>query len=106
MRKALSVVVILLSLSGTARADDPGRYAERAREVTEHIQKNFYDSQSGVYFKSMTIRKPDYVWLQSVMLSNLVAAARFDPATYGPILEKYFTALDEVPHESWALGCG
>ena len=62
--------------------------------MTEHIQKNFFDSQSGVYFKSVTVRKPDYVWLQSVMFSNLVAAARSDPATYGPLLQKYFTALD------------
>ena len=58
------------------------------REVTEHIQKIFFDPQSGVYFKSMTVRKPDYVWLQSVMFSNLVAAARSEPATYGPLLQK------------------
>jgi hypothetical protein len=94
MKKALLAVVIVLSFSRTTRAEDPGQYAQRAREVTEHIQKNFYDPQSGVYLKSMTVRKPDYVWLQSVMLSNLVAAARSDPATYGPHLEKYFTALD------------
>jgi hypothetical protein len=94
MKKALSAVVIVLSFSGTTRAEDPGQYALRAREVTEHIKKNFYDPQSGVYLKSMTVRKPDYVWLQSVMLSNLVAAARSEPATYGPLLEKYFTALD------------
>ena len=62
--------------------------------MTEHIQRNFFDSRSGVYFKSMTIRRPDYVWLQSVMFSNLVAAARSEPATYGPLLKRYFTALD------------
>jgi hypothetical protein len=94
MRKAMSAVVVALCFAGTSRAEEPGHYAQRAREVTEHIQKQFYDPQSGVYFKSMTVRKPDYVWLQSVMLSNLVAAARSDPATYGPLLEKYFTALD------------
>jgi uncharacterized protein YyaL (SSP411 family) len=42
----------------------------------------------------MKVRKPDYVWLQSVMFSNLVAAARSEPKTYGPLLQKYFTALD------------
>src|SRR5947209_34978 len=51
-------------------------YAQHAREVTEHIRKEFFDPQSGVYFKSETVRKPDYVWLQSVMFSNRVAAAR------------------------------
>jgi uncharacterized protein YyaL (SSP411 family) len=94
MRKALSAAVAALFFAGITRAEEPRDYAQRAREVTEHIQKNFYDPQSGVYFKSMTVRKPDYVWLQSVMLSNLVAATRSEPATYGPLLEKYFTALD------------
>src|ERR1019366_6382670 len=73
---------------------EPNPYAAHAHEVTEHIQKTFFDSQSGVYFKSLTIRKPDYIWLQSVMFSNLVAASRSDPATYGPRLQKYFKALD------------
>ncbi len=94
MRNILPTAVLLLSLAGASRAEESNSYARRAREVTEHIQKDFYDPQSGVYFKSMTIRKPDYVWLQSVMLSNLVAAARAEPAAYAPVLEKYFTALD------------
>jgi hypothetical protein len=93
MSKALSAVVFLLSFALTTRAE-PNLYAQRARAVTEHIQKGFFDSQSGVYFKSVTLRKPDYVWLQSVMFSNLVAAARAEPGTYGPLLDKYFTALD------------
>ena len=50
--------------------------------------EEFLRSQSGVYFKSVTVRKPDYVWLQSVMFSNLVAAARSEPDTYGPLLHK------------------
>ncbi len=83
-----------VSLAGATHAAGPSQYAQRAREVTEYIQKNFFDARSGVYFKSVKMRKPDYVWLQSVMFSNLVAAARFDPATYGPRLQKYFSALD------------
>jgi uncharacterized protein YyaL (SSP411 family) len=94
MNQAISAIVLALSVVGATQAAEPNTYARRAHEVTEHIQKNFYDSKSGVYFKSMTIRKPDYVWLQSVMFSNLVAAARSEPAAYGPVLEKYFTALD------------
>ncbi len=82
------------SLVGAAQAAGSSQYAERAREVTEYIQKSFYDSASGVYLKSTTMRKPDYVWLQSVMFSNLVAAARSDPAKYGPLLQKYFAALN------------
>jgi hypothetical protein len=94
MSKALLAAVMVLCLAGATRAAEPGRYAQHAREVTEHIQKEFFDPQTGVYLKSMTVRKPDYVWLQSVMFSNLVAAARSEPATYGPLLKKYFTALD------------
>jgi rhamnogalacturonyl hydrolase YesR len=93
LNKALSAAALVLSLAGATNAE-PSQYAHRAREVTDYIQKTFYDSQSGVYLKSETVRKPDYVWLQSVMFSNLVAAARSEPAAYGPLLQKYFTALD------------
>src|SRR5262249_26931172 len=94
MSKALSAALLVLPLAGATPAAEPSQYAKRAREVTAPIQKVFFDSRSGVYFKSETIRKPDYVWLQSVMFSNLVAAARSEPATYGPLLQKDFTALD------------
>ena len=75
-------------------ADEPSPYTAKAKAVTKHIQTTFYDPKSGVYLKSLTIQKPDYVWLQSVMFANLVAAARNDPKTYRPVLEKYFAALD------------
>ena len=94
MRKALSAAVLVLSFTGATRSAEPGPYARRAREVTEHIRKNYFDPRSGVYFKSMAVRKPDYVWLQGVMFSNLVAAARSEPDAYGPLLKDYFTALD------------
>ncbi len=94
MNKALSAAVLFLSFAGATQAAEPNPYAAQAQEVTEHIQKTFFDPQSGVYLKSLTIHKPDYVWLQSVMFSNLVAAARSEPATYGPLLQKYFQALD------------
>jgi rhamnogalacturonyl hydrolase YesR len=94
MSKALTAAVMVLSFAGATQAAESSPYSQRAREVTEHIQKTFFDPQSGVYFKSLAVRKPDYVWLQSVMFSNLVAAARSEPATYGPRLQKYFKALD------------
>ncbi|SIO65015.1 Glycosyl hydrolase family 76 [Singulisphaera sp. GP187] len=94
MSKVLSAAVLVLGFAGPTRAANPGQYEQHAREVTEHIQKAFFDPQTGVYFRSATERRPDYVWLQSVMFSNLVAAARADPATYGPLLQKYFKALD------------
>jgi hypothetical protein len=88
------IACLTVSSSGASQAADTNPYAKHAREVTEHIQKTIFDADSGVYFKSLTLRKPDYVWLQSVMFANLVAAARSEPATYGPRLNKYFAALD------------
>lgn len=98
MRLRGLVVVGLLSASAAfaplPRADELSPYAAKAKEVTDHIQATFYDPKSGVYLKALTIQKPDYVWLQSVEFANLVAAARSQPKTYRPILEKYFAALD------------
>jgi mannose/cellobiose epimerase-like protein (N-acyl-D-glucosamine 2-epimerase family) len=94
MNKLTTVIALILCLAGAAQAAKPNQYARQAREVTEYIQKTFYDAESGVYFKSTKIQMPDYVWLQSVMFANLVAAARHEPETYGPRLDKYFTALD------------
>ena len=86
---------LIVSLSSAARAEDPSEYARRAREVTDAIQKNFFDPESGVYFRSATERKPDYVWLQGVQFSNLAAAARVEPDRYAVPLQKYFAALDQ-----------
>jgi MFS-type transporter involved in bile tolerance (Atg22 family) len=36
---------------GATQAAEPNQYAQRARQVTEHIQKKFYDSRSGVYLE-------------------------------------------------------
>lgn len=94
MNSALSTALLVVSLARTMQAAEPSSYALRAREVTAHTQRTFFDSQTGVYFRSATLRKQDYVWRQSVMFSTLVAAARAEPATYGPLPQKYFTALD------------
>jgi len=88
-------LIVLSALScGRALGDAPNAYAAHAGEVTEHIQRTFFDPKTGVYLKSLTIQKPDYVWLQSVMFSNLVAAARNDPKKYRPVLDRYFAALE------------
>lgn len=94
MLRSLLLIASFLVLAGTLPAAEPNDYARRAREVTDYTHKTYYDPDSGVYFKSLSIKQPDYVWLQSVMLANLVAAARIEPETYGPQLQKYFTALD------------
>jgi Glycosyl hydrolase family 76 len=94
MSKRVSAALLLVAFAWPTQAAEPSPYARRAREVTEHLQKVFFDPQSGVYFRSATVRKVDYVWRQSVMFANLVAAARAEPARYRPLLQNYFTALD------------
>jgi glycosyl hydrolase family 76 len=89
-----SVVTLATVFPAGVLADEPSPYAARAREVTEHTQRTFFDPKAGVYLKSLTIQKPDYVWLQSVMFSNLVAAARNDPKTYRPVLDRFSAALE------------
>lgn len=91
---APTALALLAFSTATTRASEPGEYARRAREVTEHIQKDFFDPRSGLYFRSATERKPDYVWLQGVQFSNLVAAARVEPDAYAAPLQNYFKALD------------
>src|SRR5579871_3993028 len=94
MTNKLSAILLMLAVTRTTQAAEPNPYSQRAREVTEHTRKVFFDAKSGVYFRSAQLHKPDYVWRQIVMFSNLVAAARAEPATYGSLLEKYFAALD------------
>lgn len=94
LNKSISATALALLLANATRGDDSNIHVARAREVTEHIQQTFFDPKTGVYLKSLSVQRPDYVWLQGVMLSNLVAAARADPATYGPRLDGFFKALD------------
>lgn len=94
-RTLAPTALALLALSAAiSQASEPGAYARRAREVTEHVQKQFFDPRTRLYLRSATERKPDYVWLQGVQFSNLTAAARIEPDTYGPLLQRYFTALE------------
>ena len=81
--RTLAPTALALS-AATSQASEPGEYARRARELTEHVQKQFFDPRTGLYLRSATERKPDYIWLQGVQFSNLTAAARIEPDTYGP----------------------
>ncbi len=91
-----TLVVLLVSfvIAMPAYAAEPGPYGQRAREVTEHIQKTFWNSGTGLYARSTTDRKPDFVWPSSVMFSALVAASRNEPQIYRPVMQKVFTAMD------------
>ncbi len=73
---------------------DRASYATQAAEVTDYIQQTFLDPKTGVYLKARSNQRPDWVWLQSVMFANLIAASRADHDRYAPLLENYFKALD------------
>ena len=96
---AAAAAVILLGSYSPARAADgaaasPAQYGPEAREVMAYFQKTFYDARSGIYVRSTSDSKPDYVWRQAAAFSALVGAARNEPKTYRPLLGKYFAALD------------
>jgi hypothetical protein len=69
-------------------------YAARAREVMRDIQTRFYLRDAGLYAHSMKERKPDFMWGNGVMFTALVGAARHEPATYLPVMNRFFHALD------------
>lgn len=93
---ALALVLFSSQTRADAAADlqTAAQYQAAARQVMQHLQKNFYDAKTGVYNKSPTDHHPDYIWREAAMFSALVAAARHDPPTYRPLLTKYFHALD------------
>jgi uncharacterized protein YyaL (SSP411 family) len=68
-------------------------YARAARQVQAYIQQTFYLSQRGLYAHSLTQRSPDFTWGNGVSFSALVGAARNDPSTYNPILNRFFDSL-------------
>jgi hypothetical protein len=76
-------------------APESDRYAAEAREVMADFQQTFFDPTRGVYMKSVSDRSPDYVWRQAAAFSALVAATRHEPHTYGPIMARFFHALDQ-----------
>ena len=72
----------------------PGDYGARAREVAEEIQRDFWNPQTGLYSEKPGGKDPAVIWAGGVMFSALVGAARNDPGHYGPVMRKYFQALD------------
>ena len=89
-------VAIFIALPRCALAETAeGRiYGKQASEVMAYFQKTFWDADRGLYVKSDKDRKPDYIWREAAAFSALTAAARHEPATYRPLLGRYFKSLD------------
>lgn len=94
MKTPALLLAALLTPCAPAADPEPGSYGRQAREVMEHIQKTFWNDGTGLYAESETKRHPDFMWPNGVMFTALVAAARHEPETYRPVMERFFTALD------------
>ncbi|HYD01885.1 MAG TPA: glycoside hydrolase family 76 protein [Phycisphaerales bacterium] len=85
--------------AATAPERNPGQesstsFPDAARTVSAAIQKNFYDEKTGLYSRGADDRSPEFMWGNGVMFSSLVAAARHEPATYRPLLDRFFVEMD------------
>jgi hypothetical protein len=96
--RTFSRVLVLAALlspeaagQGDAKKTD---YRKMGSEVSQYLQKTFFDASSGYYRESTEKKDPCFVWPGGVMFSSLVAATRHDPQTYRPLLDKYFAALE------------
>lgn len=75
-------------------APESKSFVAAAREVMLHIQKTYWNPQTGLYAHSTTDRNPEAMWGNGVMFSALVAAARHEPRTYRPVLSRFFASMD------------
>ena len=79
-------------------------YRARAREVTDEIQRDFWNPETGWYSEKPGGTSPAVVWAGGVMFPALVGAARNDPVRYRPVLRKFFDALEGYWDRKQPLG--
>ncbi len=89
----LSVLMPTLVICGTGLATTEMSFVEAARTVSASIEQR-YLLEAGLYAAKPEERAPDFMWGNGVMFSALVAAARHDPQTYTPVMERFFQAMD------------
>lgn len=86
--------LLLTGMPGPAQQQPPASESlTRASEVTQHIQKTFFNPKTHLYARDTGTAEPDYVWGSGVMFSALVAGSRHE-AEWRPVLGQFFTALD------------
>lgn len=90
----------------TAPAGGDGRSTDLARavEVTRSMQDRFYLPRHHWYAEKDDRKAAAFMWSDGVVCSALVAATRHDPATYRPILDGFFAALDAYWDRKQPLG--
>lgn len=92
----LCVLMTTVCAAGPATrpADAPGKYGAEAREVMAHFQKTFFDPKTGLYDRSVTDRRYDWVWREAAAFSALAGAARHEPRIYTPLMNRFFQSLN------------
>ena len=97
MRSRLIVTACFVALAAACAAAAPADaplWRPRAQEVMQYLQGTFWDPKDGLYRRSVSDGNPDYLWPNGVAFSALVAATRHQPQAYGPVLDRFFRALD------------
>ena len=93
------------ALSARDEGQQPSQdYGAKAREVTEEIQRDFWNPRTGLYSDKPGGRDRAPAWSCGVMFSALAAAARNEPEHYQPVLKKAFEALDGYWDRKQPLG--
>jgi hypothetical protein len=76
----------------------------RAGEVQRSIQQRFWDGRHQRYLDQEGHGGPAVMWAAGIAFSALDGAARYDPATYRPLLLGYFKSLDGYWDRNQPLG--
>ena len=90
MRLAALLLIPALLLPAVAA---PPAHLERATEVMESIQKNFYDRKTGLYSSKPGGKDPEMIWGSGVMFSAVVGASRHDKQ-YRTVMRKFFEGME------------
>lgn len=93
-RHWIAALLVASTAFGQAPETSQPSYLEQAKEVTEHMQKTFWQPETGLYVKATNDPSPEDMWGNGVVFSTLVAAARHDREKYEPVMKKFFTAMD------------
>ncbi|MDB6076435.1 MAG: hypothetical protein JWO82_182 [Akkermansiaceae bacterium] len=93
--KTLGLGWLALQMPTPARAIGFAGSAEetRAMEVSEYIQKNYWDQRRNLYMDKPGKQDPTAIWGGGIVFSSLVAAARHDKKYLG-LVRDYFRGLD------------
>lgn len=96
-RTARMASLATLAAAGICRAQatsQPADYARAADGATRYIETTFALPGSALYAQSTRDRAPEFMWGNGIQMTALLGAARHDPRTYRPTLDRFFIAMD------------